>query len=425
MNDLSLFTCGVVCPGRHAARFLISLVICVLTPLLLNAQVHEGEMGFPEFIDPEIAGTPKLERPLLILGGAKPVQTTKHGLIAPALWDWDGDGRRDLLLGDFATKTESNGFPAGEAGSAIRVYLNVGTDAAPKFTSTYSYARDTSGDVIEVPQWCCIGFTPQFVDLNDDGMLDIITGQYHPGEISWFRGSATGFLPRVKLEQEGNPAANRLQRGGEDFDELESFDYWNYSSASFGDFDGDGDFDLFVGGSALRVSENVGDKRNPKFARRRLLLDIHGKPLRTRVRQSEELTNSEGFGMAMPAGSAKTQMFVVDWNGDGILDILATDDYRSVQSMAVAFFRGVITDDGLRFHPGEDLLPTKDGLKALPGSGTRVYVDDWNRDGVLDLLVGASVATVNGGDFSPELSWQWEDVTEVQSAGKDPGLYPP
>ena len=66
-----------------------------------------------------------------------------------------------------------------------------------------------------------------------------------------------------------------------------------------------------------------------------------------------------------------------------------------------------------------------DGSKALPGSGQRVYVADWNSDGVQDLLIGASVATVNGGEYSDELSWEWEDVNEVESAGKDPGLYPP
>ena len=52
-------------------------------------------------------------------------------------------------------------------------------------------------------------------------------------------------------------------------------------------------------------------------------------------------------------------------------------------------------------------------------------MDDWNSDGVNDLIIGASVATVNGGEFSGELSWEWESVNEVESAGKDPGRYPP
>ena len=91
----------------------------------------------------------------------------------------------------------------------------------------------------------------------------------------------------------------------------------------------------------------------------------------------------------------------------------------------MTFFRGVKTKDGHRFEPGIDLFKTEDDKKAFPGSGNRVYVDDWNKDGINDLIVGASVATVNDGEFSDELSWEWEDVTKVESAGKDPGLYPP
>ena len=41
------------------------------------------------------------------------------------------------------------------------------------------------------------------------------------------------------------------------------------------------------------------------------------------------------------------------------------------------------------------------------------------------MIIGASVATVNGGEFSDELSWEWEAVNGVESAGKDPGRYPP
>ena len=71
------------------------------------------------------------------------------------------------------------------------------------------------------------------------------------------------------------------------------------------------------------------------------------------------------------------------------------------------------------------MLQTKNGEKALPGSGQRIFVDDWNKDGIQDLIIGASVATVDDGEFSDELSWEWEDVNDVESAGKDPGLYPP
>ena len=389
--------------------------------------VHADEMSFPKRMPADIPGAPQLGAPFLVMAGDGPVLTEKHGLAAPALWDFNGDGRRDLLVGEF--ETNSSNFPMGADGSTVRVYLNVGTDSEPKFSEEFEWARDTGGAIMEVPQWCCIGFTPQFFDLNDDGYKDMITGQYHPGEVTWFRGSAEGFLPGQKLPQEGDPASS----GNPDFGnyagepgDIGTFEYWVYTSATFGDLDDDGDYDLIVGGSGgLRVSENVGGRTNPSFAMRERLLDISGVALQTRPYTERQLQRARSGGPLPPASDFKTSPLAVDWNQDGVLDLLVTDSYRNSNSRAVSFFRGVKTPDGHRFEPGVDLLPAEGGAKALPGSGPRVYVDDWNRDGVSDLIIGASVATVNGGEFSDELSWEWEAMNGVESAGKDPGCYPP
>ena len=393
-----------------------------------------GEMKFPEFVGADIPGAPKLQAPILIMAGDAPVLTEKHGLAAPALWDWDGDGLRDLLVGEFETNSGEL-FPMAEEGSTIRVYRNMGSDDNPQFTSEFEWARDTEGTVMEVPQWCCIGFTPYFYDLDDDGYEDIITGQYHPGEVTWFRGSEEGFLPGVKLQQEGNPASDwnsmmlELAENPDDVvrpDPIETFDYWVYSSASMGDFDDDGDFDLIFGGNALKISENIGTKKEPKFGRRELLLDVNGKPLTIGETATDEQVENwtHSIGLAL-ASDFKTSPYVVDWDRDGILDLLVTGSYISKGDMAVAFFKGTKVDGQHRFHPAIDLLATEDGSKALPGSGPRLYVDDWNRDGTPDLIIGASVATVNDGEFSEELSWEWESINKVQAAGKDPGRYPP
>ena len=406
---------------RKTGLFLFSVVFAL-------GSVQADEMSFPKLIPAEIPGAPMLGEPFLVMAGDKPVLTEKHGLAAPALWDWDGDGRRDLLVGEFETNMPPE-FPMGADGSTIRVYLNVGTDSDPRFIEEFEWARDIEGKIMEVPQWCCIGFTPMFYDLDADGYLDMITGQYHPGEVTWFKGSGNGFLSGQTLPQQGNPASNGLPEFG-NYDgepgDIGTFEYWVYSSATFGDLDDDGDYDLIVGGSGgLRVSENIGGPSTPSFAERELLLDVNGDPLRTRDYTETQLQYAQGGTRLAPSADGKPNPLAVDWDQDGVLDLLVTDSYRSPNSRAVSFFRGVKTPDGHRFEPGIDLLPAQGGAKAIPGSGQRVYVDDWNRDGVNDLIIGASVATVNGGEFSDELSWEWEDVNRVESAGKDPGLYPP
>lgn len=393
-----------------------------------------GEMKFPEIVGAAIPGAPKLQAPMLVMAGDAPVLTEKHGLAAPALWDWDGDGVRDLLVGEFETNSGEL-FPMAEDGSTIRVYRNIGTDANPEFTSEFEWARDTEGTVLEVPQWCCIGFTPYFYDLDDDGFKDIITGQYHPGEVTWFRGSEKGFLPGVKLEQEGNPASNwnsmmlEIAENPEDVvlpDAIDTFDYWVYSSASMGDFDNDGDFDLIFGGSELKISENIGTRNEPRFGRRELLLDVNGKPLTIgKTAPDDQVENWPHSTEVALAGDFKVSPYVVDWDRDGVLDLLVTGSYINEGDMAVAFFKGTKVDGDHSFYPAVDLLATADGSKALPGSGPRLFVDDWNQDGTPDLIIGASVATVNDGEFSEELSWQWESINKVESAGKDPGRYPP
>ena len=56
-----------------------------------------------------IAGAPILSQPQRIDGNKLEIRTGKHGLCYPAVYDWNGDGLPDLLLGEFSTgKLENN-----------------------------------------------------------------------------------------------------------------------------------------------------------------------------------------------------------------------------------------------------------------------------------------------------------------------------
>lgn len=384
-------------------------------PIAEPANVHNEDvlLQFPELEYTPIKGAPVLSKPMLVQGP----RSEGHGLAAPAFWDWDGDGLKDLLIGEFGSGVEKGRY----VGNFIRVYKNTGTETQPEFNSTFDYARPpyeilSDGTPYSVDQFCCIGFTPQFIDLNKDGLQDMITGGYH-GEVSWFQGSKEGFKPGEALPQEGNPrSADRVKK-------WHQF-YWLYSSASFGDFTGDGKADLIIGGRALRISKNVGTDTDPQFAKREMLLDVKGNPLKVYNYTAEDLKFYEDRKILgyepCPAGDDDLSPYVVDWDNDGVLDLMATNSYAHKDLATITFFKGVKVNDEHRFQPGQVLFKTKTPSdKAFPGSGPRVSVADWNNDGINDLLIGASVVTV-GGQVNARFTWSWEKEQGLLPAGKDP-----
>ncbi len=97
------------------------------------------------------------------------------------------------------------------------------------------------------------------------------------------------------------------------------------------------------------------------------------------------------FGQRMPVLAAGTPIKVagksdplpVDWDGDGVLDLLVRDERAGI-----TFFRGVkgAASTERAFEAGLPLIPGKE--KVVPGYRLRLAVADWNNDGKLDLLVG-------------------------------------
>lgn len=115
--------------------------LCLLL-LIIPVTRAQTPSDFPDLRNAEIPGAPKLGKPMLIRGETGPVLTELHGLASPATFDWNGDGKKDLLIGEFET---------GKCG--VRIYLNVGTNDAPRFTDEFEYAKTRRGKRIEIDSW--------------------------------------------------------------------------------------------------------------------------------------------------------------------------------------------------------------------------------------------------------------------------------
>jgi hypothetical protein len=78
-----------------------------------------------------------LAPPVHVLAGGQPLDVERIGHAAPFVGDFDGDGKPDLLVGQFD-------------GGKLRIYRNTGTPGAPKFdTYTYFVAGGQTGRVPE------------------------------------------------------------------------------------------------------------------------------------------------------------------------------------------------------------------------------------------------------------------------------------
>ncbi len=91
----------------------------------------------------------------------------------PAVVDWNGDGRKDLILGT-------------EAG-LIRFYPNIGTDTAPAFQN-YEHIQAAGADIN------LYRVNPYVFDLDRDGVNDLICGA-NDGYVRFYRNTGTNARP--------------------------------------------------------------------------------------------------------------------------------------------------------------------------------------------------------------------------------------
>jgi hypothetical protein len=196
------------------------------------------------------------------------------------------------------------------------------------------------------------------VDLDGDGIGDLLTGCYE-GELYFFKGKGKGeFAAPVKLQREGK-----------------DINLGPSSTVFAADWRGTGRLDLLVGNMQgdLYLLPNDGTKAKPAYGAPRRL-EAGGQPIKA-------------------PHHGDSQPIAVDWDGDGLLDlIVAWGDgsvvwYRNVGSRTEPkLAQGVTLVQRAPWPNYDDNAPP--GRDNKPGVRAKVCVVDWNGDGHLDLLVG-------------------------------------
>jgi hypothetical protein len=244
------------------------------------------------------------------------------------------------------------------------------------------------------------------VDIDGDGHRDILSGSYSrmeqdmAGLFQVLYGNRDGTLRKAEVLNGADDQPLIIPANNDD-QVAEKICTRPFAV----DWDGDGHLDLIVGNFTGTFYWFKGQGMG-KFAPKPESLKSGGKPLRI--------------------GGAHSDPFVIDWDGDGDLDLLSGSGAGGVEWSenkagkgkvpALSRFRPLIRP-GKESSDGQILR--EEDLTG-PMRSTRIWVDDVNGDGKLDILVGDSVTLispangVSAEEYKKKLA-QWQE--ELQTAG--------
>jgi hypothetical protein len=316
------------CPTQPSHRRLV----VVIARLVLAANL----------VQVALAQEVQLRPAQLVYAGVAPLAPGIYAI--PCVVDWNGDGRKDLLVG-YQT-----------AGKIAR-YLNAGTDASPVFTN---YANLQAGGVdIVHPSSGCGAPAPFVCDYDGDGRRDLLVGEGNSGYVYFYRNTNTDtapiLAPGVPLMVASNPLTVTLR-----------------ATPYLYDWDGDGLNDLLCGNGDGWVFffKNVGTAQVPTYAAG---------------------THIQAGGADLNLGM-RSVVRMLDWDGDGVKDLVGSSN------TGVYWCKNVGSSSSPVLLASVALRAPVSGGGLVPiYTGPRMRLDlvDWSNDGVMDLLLGNADGTVS------------------------------
>lgn len=303
--------------------------------------------------------------PQRIQADGRDIDVERGGHSAPSYVDFDRDGARDLIVTDCYRQI-------------VRYYRNLGTDGEPRF-GAFELFRVEKGVTSEASSRWCNGFLPQFVDMDRDQRIDVISGGLEGSVLSNLVGydQAAGTLSVVRAVNRGGVywfqgRADRLfARGTPLFDRSLAPILPNGATVALPmDMDGDGDLDL------------VAYTTNGEFAL------LKGQSVDSQWVIGESSVLKLDFGANRPEDGIVPTL--ADWDGDGNIDLIVGAEDGSVR-----LFRRKRAPE-IEFEPAEFLLKQSrlatsraSRLESTDwGEWATPFATDWNRDGKMDLLIG-------------------------------------